>query len=88
MGRNDQDPWVGYLEGDCLNSERAGGGRPYQVVVRIRAEGLQAVVKVRAGEQYLVCFVGAGTLSSLAGKVRDALKEEGGRWREDSYPPT
>lgn len=88
MGKDGTDPWVGYLEGDCLNCSCAEGGRPYQVVIRVRPEGLQGIVKVRDKGRYLVCFVGSGTLSSLAGKVRDVLAREGDHWREDKFPPT
>lgn len=87
MGSNQKEPWVNYLEGDVLNKEGPAGHRVYQLVIRVRAEGLQAVIKARRGEEYFVEFVGAGTLTSLAGRVRDKVAGPDTRWREDKYAP-
>lgn len=88
MGAKEKESWEVYLNGDCLHAECARGGRPYQVIIRVRPEGLQGVIKVRDGDEYLVRFEGAGTLPSLAAKIRKAIVEEVEGWRKDSFPPT
>lgn len=88
MEAREKEPWVNYLEGDCLLGEAGVGGRVYQVVIRVKPEALQVIVKVRDGDKYLVWFGGAGTLPSLARKVREALAGDGVGWKEDRYPPT
>lgn len=80
--------WVIYLEGDVLGKETKAGFRVYQLVIRVKAEGLLAVVKARKSAQYEVCFVGAGSLSLLAAGVRDAVGGVGKKWQSDAYPPT
>lgn len=80
--------WVIYLEGDVLGKEVPGGARVYQLVIRVKAEGLLAVVKARKAERYEVCFVGAASLSLLAAGVRDAVTGVGKKWQPDTYPPT
>lgn len=88
MEKSEREPWVTYLEGDVLAKEVEGRGRVYQVIIRVKSEGLQGVVKARAGDEYSVAFVGAGSLPGLSAKIRDCVMGEGDKWREDRYPPT
>lgn len=71
-----------------LGKETSAGARVYQVVIRVRAEGLQAIVKVRRGDYYGVCFVGAGSFPALSAKVRDVILAEEENFKVDKYPPT
>jgi hypothetical protein len=71
-----------------IGKENTEGLRVYQVVIRVKGEGCQAVIKVRKGETYKVNFVGAATLHLLATKVRNLMIKEGKPWRDDRYPPT
>jgi len=79
---------VPYIEGDVLNKEVDGMGRVYQVVIRVRMEGLLAIVKARDGGEYWVRFVGAGTLAALTAKVRDVIINPDDKWAIDKYPPS
>lgn len=88
MGDNGREPWVGYLEGDVIGKEVKAMGKVYQVVIRVKPEGLLGIVKARDRDEYYVVFVGAGTLPSLAAKVRDVINEPGKKWRSDRFPPT
>lgn len=88
MGTTEREPWVTYLEGDILNQEGVGGERVYQVVIRLQASGLMAVLKARKGGEYLVQFCGAGGFRSLAAKIRNRMLGDEGNWQADRYPPT
>lgn len=85
VNRVEKAPWLTYLEWDVLGKETEGGYRVYQVVVRIKHEGIQAVIKARRGSEFFVSFVGGGSLQSVAGKVRARVVGEGHKWREDQY---
>lgn len=87
MAKTERPPWQNFLEGDVIGKENTQGLRCYQVVIRVRPEGLQAIVKVRRGDEYQVAFVGAGGFQSLAGKVRDVFEDETKKWKDDEYPP-
>lgn len=88
MDNGEKTPWVNYLEGDVLNGESPQGYRVYQVVLRIRGEGLQAVVKARKQQGFFVIFVGSASLPALAAKIRKAVRSQDTKWREDKYAPT
>lgn len=88
MEPGEREPWVVYLEGGCIGKEIEGGFRVYQVVIRVRGEGLMGVVKVRKGDQYQVAFLGAGSLPGLSAKVRDIILRPGEKFKVDMYPPT
>ena len=88
MGTQEKRSWEVYLEGDVIGKETIEGYRVYQVVIRVRGEGLLGIVKARRGAEYQVCFVGAATLALLSAKVRDAILKETKKWKTDEYPPT
>lgn len=88
MTKTEKPSWQLYLEGDVIGKETVAKERVYQVVIRVRPEGLQGIVKVRAGDVYKVVFVGAGSFPALAGKIRDQVNEGVEKWKEDRYPPT
>jgi len=84
----EREPWVNYLEGDVLGKQTIDQIRVYQVVIKVRGEGLLGVVKGRRGAEYFVAFVGAGTLSALAAKIRGLLLSEEEKFKVDQWPPT
>lgn len=88
MGKRTKESWEVYLDGDVIGTTNLEGARIYQLVIRVRGEGLMGVVKARKGDQYYVSFVGAASISLLAAKVRDVVIKEGGKWAEDKYPPS
>lgn len=88
METGEREPWVTYLEHDVIGKETEGGFKVYQVVIRIRGEGVMGVVKVRRGAEYQVVFVGASSLSALSAKVRNVMLGREGKFKVDQYPPT
>jgi len=80
-----QPPWLTYLEWDVLGKPNASDARVYEVVVKIRPEGLLAVIKARKADQYTVTFVGGRSLASLSGLIRKRVVGEPEKWREDKY---
>ena len=88
MGKRTKESWEVYLDGDVIGATTASGARVYQLVIRVRGEGLMGVVKVRKESEYFVNFVGAASISHLAAKVRDVVIGEETRWSKDKFPPT
>lgn len=82
------DPWVTYLEWDVLGSETPGGFAVWEVVVKVRPEGLLGIVKVSKGGKGLVAFVGGRGLATLSRAILHTVKDERTRWREDKYYET
>lgn len=77
--------WVLYLEGDCLGKQSSEGFVVYEVVVKVRDQGLMGIVKARDGDSGVVAFVGGRTLQSLSGEVRRLIAEDSPKWRPDKY---
>ncbi len=83
----EREAWVCYLEGDILGKTIAGCGNVYELKITVSARGLRAIIKTRLGDEYFVCFVGAGTLPGLSAKVRNVVIGDGTNMRIDAYPP-
>lgn len=86
MQEAEKDPWVVFLEGGVLWAEGPGGIRVRELVLKVRHTGILAVVKVKRSQEDLIAFKGGATLRSVAGAVRNLIKDELTRWRPDEWP--
>ena len=85
MTKSDTDPWLTFLEWDILAAEVAGGGRVYELVLKIRPSGLLAIIKIVRGDGPFIAFAGARGFRSLSREVRDKIRSPSTKWREDKY---
>lgn len=85
MNNDRKEPWLTFLEHDCLFGTWHGSLQVIEVVVKVRHTGLLAVVKAQRDGEPLVAFKGARTLRALSGGIRDMLAGSGTRWRTDKF---
>lgn len=84
----EQPPWLTYLEWDVLGSVIANDARVYEVVLKVRAENILAIIKARKDEQSFVAFVGGRSLASLSRGIRETIRGGPEKWRTDRYAKT
>lgn len=85
MTKTGKPPWETYLEWDVLGKYTPGGFVIYEITIKVRPEGLLAIIKARKADEGIVAFGGARNLAGLSRVVRDKVNGEETPWKADAW---